>query len=69
MVSSWTEQQFRACGRFMRHARIHTMQVPRSPRRDDLGILAQIVPPSAGGLAPDCYLAGLGLILSQNAHW
>jgi hypothetical protein len=44
--------------------------LPRMPpRRDDLGILAQIVPPSAGGLAPDCYLAGLGLILSQNAHW
>jgi hypothetical protein len=39
------------------------------PRRDDLGILAQIVPPSAGGVAPDCYFTGLGLILSQNAHW
>jgi hypothetical protein len=40
-----------------------------APRTDDLGILAQIVRPSAGGVAPDCYFTGLGLILSQNAHW
>jgi len=32
-------------------------------------ILAQIVRPSVGGVAPDCYFTGLGLILSQNAHW
>ena len=32
-------------------------------------ILAQIVRPSVGGVAPDCYFIGLGLILSQNAHW
>jgi hypothetical protein len=31
-------------------------------------ILAQIVPPSVGGVAPDCYLTGLGLISSQNAQ-
>lgn len=38
-------------------------------QRDDLGILAQIFRPSVGGVAPDCYFPGLGLILSQNAHW
>ena len=32
-------------------------------------ILAQIVRPRVGGVAPDCYFTGLGLILSQNAHW
>jgi hypothetical protein len=31
-------------------------------------ILAQIVPPSVCGVAPDCYLTGLGLISSQNAQ-
>lgn len=59
---------------FMRRARLHAMPVPGALppvplRRDDLGILAQIFRPSVGGVAPDCYFTGLGLILSQNAHW
>jgi hypothetical protein len=32
-------------------------------------ILAQIVPSGVRGVMPECYLSGLGLILSQNAHW
>jgi hypothetical protein len=38
------------------------------PEETIWAILAQIVPPSVAGVGPDCYLCGLGLILSQNAQ-